>query len=376
MAIRIILILFLIHSAFITFAQSVFNQPTVNKQRIVLFHPTVSTLTHFSELIRLKVIDLNQYEVVGVHHQLEDYDYTQSEKFIRNNQLHNFRLHTVNAPLEADQLFQSNKLTSFLTEIVTQADAVLFFGGTDLPPAFYQEEIKLSTSSPDLYRHYFELSALFQLLGGSQNDSFSPLLKQKPDFIIRAFCLGMQTMNVATGGSLYQDIPSDLYQKQSVNQVVKQDPNNIHRYYWHYFSKKPNTYYASFHQIRIKPNGYFAKSLQLNSNSTPLVNSRHHQAINKLGKNLQSEATSMDKKIVEAISHKQYSNTIAVQFHPEDHRLFDSEKKYRILPSQQKLQTLPAILKNSRSYKMHTLFWKDFSNLVSINHKKRNKNHQ
>ncbi len=89
-------------------------------------------------------------------------------------------------------------------KIFEHSEGTVFFGGPDLPPEVYNEKTSLHTSIYDPYRHYFELSFLFHLLGGYQAEKFEPLLKEDPDYLIYGFCLGMQTMNVATGGTMMQ----------------------------------------------------------------------------------------------------------------------------------------------------------------------------
>src|SRR5690606_40614006 len=69
-----------------------------------------------------------------------------------------------------------------------------------IPPGVYGEENTLSVIT-DPQRHYFETTFLFQLLGGFWNEDFKPFLNEKPKYMVTGFCLGMQTMNVATGGT-------------------------------------------------------------------------------------------------------------------------------------------------------------------------------
>jgi hypothetical protein len=59
----------------------------------------------------------------------------------------------------------------------------------------------------DPHRHYLELSFLFHLLGGFQDESFLPLLEERPEYPVLGICLGMQSMNVATGGDMIRIFP-------------------------------------------------------------------------------------------------------------------------------------------------------------------------
>ncbi len=70
--------------------------------------------------------------------------------------------------------------------------------------------MSLLTRLTDPYRHYFEASFLFHLLGGSQNIDYTPFLEVNKEYTVYAICLGIQTMNIAAGGTMTQDIPSEL----------------------------------------------------------------------------------------------------------------------------------------------------------------------
>ncbi len=101
-----------------------------------------------------------------------------------------------------------------------------------------------------------------------------------------------------------------------------------------------------------------------------MVYSNHHQAIEKLGKNLKAIATSVDGKIIEAIVHNNYPNVLGMQFHPEGTYLHDPEIKYR-KNSNDELKSGKQILMDNKSYQFHLELWKTFSEkLNNLNPKK------
>lgn len=90
------------------------------------------------------------------------------------------------------------------------------------------------------------------------------------------------------------------------------------------------------------------------------VLSIHHQAIEKLGAKLTAIASSIDGKVVEAISHQRFPNVLAVQFHPESYFLDRSltakgERKKLIAPQPPNAPTLA----------FHRRFWQRFARLLA-----------
>jgi putative glutamine amidotransferase len=96
----------------------------------------------------------------------------------------------------------------------------------------------------------------------------------------------------------------------------------------------------------------------------PLVCSNHHQAVDKLGKDMQVSAFSTDGKIVEAINHAKFKNVIGVQFHPEVPTLYQPDgPEYVFSPNDTtKFREYDRLMK-SNSLEFHLKFWEYFSNL-------------
>ncbi len=342
------------------FILSVFSQ----KNTLIIVHPTEYNLELFTNLIENKLIEINNLSIIGVYHYKENYDYSKSYAFLKKNNYSYIKLQEIKEDIEPNSLYQKNKLSTIYKELFQSSNGVFFFGGPDLPPAIYGEQMSLLTRMTDPYRHYFEASFLFHLLGGSQNTEHTPLLEEDSNYTVYAICLGMQTMNIATGGTMTQDIPSEIYHLYYVEQVLNANNNLQHRNYNNNLIIDSTLFSGNFHQINIVDNKALVNDYSQNLN--PLIYSNHHQAIEKLGENLEIIATSMDGKIIEAIKHKKYPNVLGIQFHPEGTYLHNSEIKYRKTPNDQ-LISGKQILLNHNSYQFHVELWKTFTQKMNSN---------
>jgi putative glutamine amidotransferase len=113
------------------------------------------------------------------------------------------------------------------------------------------------------------------------------------DLPILAICRGHQVLNVATGGTLIQDIPSQL------EGTVDHDPEGER---WH-----------PAHQVRILPGTRLREILERDEVA---VNSFHHQAVKSVGEGLVVSAGSADG-IVEGVERPGSRFAVGVQWHPE-----------------------------------------------------------
>jgi len=158
-------------------------------------------------------------------------------------------------------------------EYINFCDAILFSGGVDVEPHRFGETTLNDTVTCDPVRDTEEL-ALF--------DAF--YRAGKPIFGI---CRGIQLINVALGGTLYQDIPSQI---------------------------KTNLQHAGngTHTIEISDGTILSKLFHRNKLT---VNSYHHQCIKEPGKGLIVNAVS-DDGIIEGVESKN-GQILAVQWHPE-----------------------------------------------------------
>lgn len=154
-------------------------------------------------------------------------------------------------------------------------------GGQDVNPAVYNEKAEDYCGKPCNERDYME-GILFK----------QAIKLDKPVFCI---CRGLQLFNALLGGTLYQDIPSQL---KSEKQIAH--------------SQKP-PYDKPIHLVYIENKSPLNKILKLDS---MMVNSYHHQGIRKLSDQLLYAAKSEDD-LIEAIYMPGKRFVMAVQWHPE-----------------------------------------------------------
>ena len=191
-------------------------------------------------------------------------------------------------------------------------DGLLLTGsGPDLSPALYGERQQYRFPVVAERRSDFELSLIRLAL----RDGIPTL----------AICGGMQTMNVACGGNLYQDIPTQ------VSGALR------HR------QTRPATRVS--HSVSITQGSLLGRIVR---RSRMQVNSSHHQSVKTVGAILVASAVAPDG-IIEAIEHSTHRFFLGLQWHPEflferhlsHRRLFQAFLKAASKPSR---RTLPAIL--------------------------------
>lgn len=299
---------------------------------VVFMHPTVNNIKTVKYLTENKILPVsNNTRFIGVYHSNATYNYNQSKDYILKNGIDNIRLLPIVHKLNADAIYKNNDCSIDFEKIFNGSKAIIFFGGPDMPPACYGDSTSLLTVITDPNRHYLELSFLYHLLGGYQDSAFNPLLKQNPKYTILGICLGMQSINVATGGKLYQDIPTELYGLRTVESVLAAEANAQHRNYYNNFATDTGLIWGSFHQVNFVEEPF---KTMVTSNTSPFVLSSHHQCIKRVGKDLKVAAYSMDGKIIEAITHTKFPNVLGVQFHPEPPILYKKDEPVWLIPNQ------------------------------------------
>ncbi len=336
----------------------------VAQHRVFLLHPTVENIENMLSLIQQKVIEIPDLEMVGVYYEKEVFDYSKSEKYLKDHQIANYTLMKISGELNTRNIYQENDCTPAFKKIVQEADAILFFGGPDIQPAIYGKKQHLLTVVTDPYRHLMETSFLFHLMGGSRNPGFKPLLLQKPNLIVRGFCLGMQTMNVAAGGTLIQDIPQEVYHVSTAEGMLAIDAKNRHHNYNNELYPGCDISWGVLHPIKIAPKGYIHDLCLHMEQQEPYVLSSHHQAVGKLGKNMEVIATSLDGKIIEGLQHKIFKEVIGVQFHPEQASLYLPGSRFINMPKDN--YSPNELLIKEKSMEFHLKYWKDFSKKIAL----------
>ncbi len=160
-------------------------------------------------------------------------------------------------------------------------DGVLLTGGGDIDPARFNEPAHPTVADVSTLRDALEIDVVERALGDG-----IPLL---------AICRGLQVLNVALGGTLYQDLPAD-----SPSHVV-------------HSQKEPRD--QATHAVKVMGEGTRLASIV----GVPEieVNSFHHQAIKRLAGGLKDVAWAPDG-IIEAVEMEGDQFVLAVQWHPED----------------------------------------------------------
>jgi putative glutamine amidotransferase len=181
-----------------------------------------------------------------------------------------------------------------LERSMTAADALngigglLLTGGGDVDPARYGEEPHPSLVDVEPLRDEFEIALVREARA-----------KNLPIF---AICRGLQVLNVAFGGTLVQDIPSQV-------------PGALE----HRLAVPPHEAFALAHEVWIDKDTKLARlmSERLGAADTCEVNSRHHQAVKQVAPSFYVSATAPDG-VIEAIEDASAPFCIAVQWHPEN----------------------------------------------------------
>ncbi len=361
---KIASLLFVLILAFPVFSQQYFGTPKADGHPVlVLMNPTVNNLKTVTFLIEQQILPLSEnYHVVGFYHTSQAYDFQASADFILKSGKKNFFLQEC-TDLPGDALWAENPCSNDYKKVFEGSKCVIFFGGPDIPPSIYGEETNLLTEITDYNRHTFEVSFLFHLLGGYQNDESAPLLEQNPDYMIVGICLGMQTMNVATGGTLIQDIPSEVYEQTTIEQVLNCGEDERHRNYFTNFGLNDDLIWGSFHRINITADKVQAL-ISASDNANPYVLSSHHQAAGRIGKGLIVAATSMDGKVVETLIHEKYPNVIGFQFHPEPTFLYSPEEKFSLQSGQPAIQSYIDLYGGEKGENFNRNIWKWVGNML------------
>ena len=336
-----------------------------DNSHVVLMHPTVANIKTWLFLVSEGIIPVDpELSILGVYSDHGAYDYSQSYDFIEAENTGNIKLLGVEAATDPVSLYSENLNSEVFKEIFRIARGIIFFGGPDIPPSTYGREMSLLTVVTDPHRHYLELSFLFHLLGGFQDDGFIPLLEKRPELPVLGICLGMQTMNVATGGTMIQDIPFYIYGKTTVEQVTAMEPDMQHRNYYSAYRTHPEIGARSFHRIMIEE-GSLMETIAGNSSVMPHVLSSHHQALDQTGKGFRITARSTDGKVPEAIEHLRYPNVTGIQFHPEVSTLFMGDSRITLIPGEEPAGSFPELYPGPEGQDFHMNFWKHFGGLLA-----------
>ena len=190
----------------------------------------------------------------------------------------------VRAILAADgrpYLLPSALPLDMLPEVMGEFDGLFISGGGDIHPDFFNGEMHPSVNGVDRERDAFELALCRYAVA-----------MDKP---ILGICRGQQVLNVAMGGSLVVDIPSEL-------------PDAIRHSWWPGYKRSRLS-----HQVGVEEGSRLAGIM---GGEEFMVNSLHHQSVKALGEGLKVAATAADG-VIEALEMPGKRFVVSVQWHPE-----------------------------------------------------------
>lgn len=175
--------------------------------------------------------------------------------------------------------------------IVSKLDGIVLSGGNDVAPACYGERIKPYCGRLVPKRDKQEIEIVKYIM-------------EEIKIPILGICRGIQVMNVAAGGTLYQDLMIDGKFEQ------------------HYCEMSPVN--NAVHTITVEPGSRMEKVY----GTEPIwINSYHHQAVKDLAPGFKATAKSEDG-VIEAIEYEGDHYAVGVQWHPE--MMYDNEQQWKV----------------------------------------------
>jgi microsomal dipeptidase-like Zn-dependent dipeptidase/gamma-glutamyl-gamma-aminobutyrate hydrolase PuuD len=175
-----------------------------------------------------------------------------------------------------------------LNTILSQIDGLILSGGGDIYAPLFNEELHPAVESYDLERDNYDI-----LLTKMAAERQIPIL---------GICRGHQVINVAFGGNLIQDIPSQI-PKSKINHSQSEERA------------------IGTHSVSIKTNSTLHKILKADN---VFVNSFHHQSNNRVADGFKAVAFSEDG-VNEGIESTENKSIIGVQWHPENMAVVNNE---------------------------------------------------
>jgi putative glutamine amidotransferase len=180
------------------------------------------------------------------------------------------------------------EISTSIDEALAGLDGLMLTGGGDVAPARYGEAAHATVEEAEAGRDLFEIALV--------------TAARRRNLPIFAICRGVQVLNVACGGTLVQDIPS---------QVPSASP--------HSFDVPPHEPYSLAHEIWVESGSLLAALIgdRMDDHDACAVNSRHHQAVKDVAPGFRVSATAPDG-VIEAIEDPAARFCLGVQWHPEN----------------------------------------------------------
>ena len=167
-----------------------------------------------------------------------------------------------------------------LADIISRLDGIILIGGADIHPSYYNEEPIEQLGEVDSLRDVYDISLI--------------RLAAQRGVPMLGICRGEQLINVAFGGTLYQDIPA-------------QHPDTTVRHN----QKEPSS--VPTHAVNLLPDSEMAR---ITGETQLFTNTHHHQAVKQVAPGFRITAWATDS-IPEAIENIEGKPIWGVQFHPE-----------------------------------------------------------
>ena len=168
------------------------------------------------------------------------------------------------------------------SDVLRIVDGLIFSGGSDLDPKLFGDD----TVHPDTYGIDHDRDAFEMALAKLAWDADIPVL---------GICRGIQSLNVAFGGTLNQHVPDvseSIEHRQQVTGIISHEPS---------------------HEVSITPGSHVA---EVYGSTTVQANSFHHQSLKNVADRFTTVAWSADGTI-EAVEAPDRSCFFALQWHPE-----------------------------------------------------------
>lgn len=302
--------------------------------QVVVTSPKLKVVKNLQVLFENGILDENRISIVGLYPVADADEYVPVIRYVKKHKLRWMDLEKFECAVADGEIFAENACTSYFRDLFLGSSGMIFTGGPDIPPAYFGEKTLPETEIRDPERHRFEISFLYHLLSDGRGARREPLLAMNPDFPIFGLCLGMQSMNVALGGTLVQDIPTQLYAAKTLEDAAAlPEP---HRDARHLLDPRAFPEPWVVHDLAWPGRPAFGAT-----GEGVRVLSNHHQSIDRMGQGLETLATGADGKVVEVIGHARYPNVVGIQFHaeyrevwaddadrPEERRLREADREF------------------------------------------------
>lgn len=177
-------------------------------------------------------------------------------------------------------ILPNTKITEVVNELLNTVDGLIISGGNDVDPVFYGERKKVKNLSITRERDLFEIALVKKAKA-----------KRIP---ILAICRGMQLVNVAFRGSLYQDFS---FEKGFLDHTLE-----------------GSALYNKKHSVIIREG---SRLFNIMRRRKIMVNTSHHQMVKRVAPKFVATAWSEKDGVIEAIESKDDHYLLGVQWHPE-----------------------------------------------------------